>query len=118
MISPMCGVRVWAYPEPTDLRRGYNGLYGLVTQGLKANPLTGDLFLFVNRKRNACKILRWDGTGLCIFMKRLERGQFANVWRSSPDGVLELTSSELALFVEGCRLIGSQRLSPKPVTSF
>jgi transposase len=104
-------VRVWAYPGPADLRKGYNGLYGLVKSGLGRDPLSGDLFLFVNRRRNACKILAWDGTGLCIFQKRLERGRFAKLWRE--DGqTIRLTPSELALFIEGCELVGRRGLSP------
>jgi len=65
------GVRVYAYPEAVDLRKGYDGLFGLVKQGLGRDPLSGDLFLFVNARRKGCKVLVWDGTGLCIFQKRL-----------------------------------------------
>lgn len=104
-------VRVWAYPGPADLRKGYNGLYGLVKSGLGRDPLSGDLFLFVNRRRNACKILAWDGTGLCIFQKRLERGRFAKLWREGGQ-TIRLTPSELALFIEGCELVGRRGLSP------
>lgn len=107
-------VRVFGYPEAVDLRKGYNGLYGLVKTGLGRDPLCGDLFLFTNRRRVACKVLVWDGTGLCIFQKRLERGRFASLFRD--DGkVIELTSSELALFIEGCELIGKRMLSPSVV---
>jgi transposase len=107
-------VRVWARPCPTDLRKGYNGLYGLVQNELGRDPLGGDLFLFVNRKRNSCKVLLWDGTGLCIFSKRLEKGRFAKLWRDDAD-VLTLTTSELQLFIEGCVLLARQRLSPEEV---
>jgi transposase len=108
-------LRVYAYPAPVDMRKGYDGLYGLVTQGLKRNVLDGEVFLFVNRPRKGCKVLLWDGTGLCIFQKRLERGRFAALWRD--DGTaLQLTTSELALFIEGCDLIGRRGLSPKQVT--
>jgi transposase len=104
-------VRVFAYPEPIDLRKGYDGLFGLVKTGLGRDPLGGDLFLFVNKRRSACKVLVWDGTGLCIFQKRLERGRFAALWRD--DGaVVHLTASELALFIEGCDLVGRRVLSP------
>ena len=59
-------------------------------------------------------MLLWDGTGLCIFQKRLEQGRFASLWRG--DGkTVELTSSELALFVEGCELIGRRALSPQRI---
>jgi transposase len=62
-------VRVFAYPEPVDLRKGYDGLFGLVKTGLGRDPLSGDLFLFASKRRNSCKVLIWDGTGLCIFMR-------------------------------------------------
>ena len=114
-------VRVYAYPEAVDLRKGYDGLFGLVKQGLGRDPLSGELFLFVNKRRDSCKVLVWDGTGLCIFQKRLERGCFAKLWRD--DGqVVKLTQSELALFIEGCTLLDRRSLSPivverKPVVS-
>lgn len=115
MIGTSRSVRVWAFPAPTDLRKGYNGLYGLVKQGLGRDPLSGDLFLFVNRRRNSCKVLLWDGTGLCIFMKRLERGRFAALWRDVAGDPVRMTPSELALFIEGCELVGRRALSPKEV---
>ena len=74
-------VKVFAFPRPTDLRKGYDGLYGLVEQGLGRKVLDGELFIFTNRRRNTCKVLVWDGTGLCIFQKRLERGCFASLFR-------------------------------------
>ena len=78
--------------------------------------LDGELFLFVNRKRTGCKVLVWDGTGLCIFMKRLERGRFADLWGDGEDRTVRLSTSELALFIEGCTLIGKKSLSPAPIT--
>ena len=56
-------VGVFAYPAPVDLRKGYDGLYGLVQTGLRRDPLSGELFLFVNLSRKLCKVLLWDGTG-------------------------------------------------------
>ena len=91
MITIPRTVRVWAHRAPVDLRKGYNGLVGIVKQRLGRDVLDGDLFLFVNRKRTGCKVLVWDGTGLCIFMKRLERGRFADLTaaRRGPDGSAE-----------------------------
>jgi transposase len=57
----------------------------------------------------------YDGTGLCIFMKRLERHRFAALWRDGVDQPLRLTSTELALFIEGCQLVGKERLSPREI---
>jgi transposase len=107
-------VRVFAYPAPVDLRNGYDGLFGLVKHGLGRDPLSGDVFLFVNKRRKGCKVLVWDGTGLCIFQKRLERGTFASPWRDAGD-VVKMTASELALFIEGCELVGRHALSPAAV---
>ena len=107
-------VRVYAYAEAVDLRKGYDGLFGLVKQGLGRDPLSGDLFLFVNQRRKGCKVLVWDGTGLCIFQKRLERGRFASPWRESGEAV-RMTASELALYIEGCELVGRHPLSPQAV---
>jgi transposase len=104
-------VRVFAFPAAVDLRKGYDGLYGLVQTGLGRDPLSGELFLFVNQSRKLCKVLLWDGTGLCISQKRLERGCFAKLWRD--DGqVVKLTQSELTLFIEGCTLLDRRSLSP------
>ena len=107
-------VRVFGCPRPTDLRKGYDGLFGLVKTALRRDPLSGELYLFVNRRRDACKVLMWDGTGLCIFQKRLARGRFASLWRDDTTAV-SLTASELALFIEGCELIGRRALSPEVV---
>jgi transposase len=107
---------VWAYAAPADLRKGFDGLYGLVVKELGGDPLSGDCFLFVNRYRTRAKVLLWDGTGLCIYQKRLERGRFACLWKreeAKPSGI-ELTLSELSLFLEGCQLLQRVRLSPEP----
>lgn len=117
MLGTTRTVSVFAYPEAIDLRKGYDGLYGLVKVGLDRDPLGGDMYLFVNRHRDACKVLVWDGTGLCIFQKRLARGRFASPWRASVDDVLRLTTTELALFIEGCELIFKRALSPAVVVS-
>ena len=80
-------------------------------QGLARDPLGGDLYLFVNKRRDSCKVLVWDGTGLCIFQKRLERQRFASPWKESGE-VVRMTATELALFIEGCELVGRRALSP------
>lgn len=112
MIGTTRAIRVFAYPRPADLRKGYNGLYGIVQDELEKDPTSGAYFLFVNRRRTSCKVLHWDGTGLCLYCKRLERGQFAKLWRAGQDAPLQLTSSELSLFLEGCELVGRRVLSP------
>lgn len=114
MIGSTRQLSVYAYSAPVDLRKGFDGLSTLVTQGLGRDPLSGDLFLFVNRDRQRAKVLLWDGTGLCIYAKRLERGRFACLWRPASASTLRLTMSELALFLEGSTLVGKMALSPAP----
>jgi transposase len=105
-------VAVYAYGAPADLRKGFDGLTALVTQGLGRDPLSGDFYVFTNRTRKRAKVLLWDGTGLCIYAKRLERGRFACLWRDGATGTLRLTLSELQLFLEGSTLVGRIALSP------
>jgi transposase len=116
MIGSTRKVRVWAYAQPADLRKGYNGLYGLVSQELGQDPLSGDCFLFSNRRQTLAKVLMWDGTGLCIYMKRLEKGRFACLWKGTSGESLKLTVSELALFLEGSSILTQKRLSPQEFT--
>jgi transposase len=112
MIGSTRRLRVWAYPAPADLRKGFDGLSGLVLQQLQQDPLSGDCFLFLNRTRT--KVLLWDGTGLCVYHKRLERGRFSMLWKDPPGQPVTLTLSELSLFLEGCTLVARVRLSPPP----
>lgn len=115
MLSIPRSVRVFAYAEPVDLRKGYNGLCGLVQTQLGADVLQGGLFVFVSRTRRGCKVLMWDGTGLCIFSKRLHEGRFAALWERADGVSIELTASELMLFIEGCVQIGKEQLSPRKI---
>lgn len=115
MIGSTRNVRVFAWPRPADLRKGFDGLFGLVENGLGRDPLSGDCFLFVNRNRTSAKVLLFDGTGLCIYQKRLESGRFACLWERQGESGVELTQSELALFLEGCRIIGRESLSPPTI---
>ncbi len=115
MITLSRRVRVYALAEPTDLRKGFEGLSALVRQKLDRDPLSGHLFLFVNRSRHRAKVLLWDGTGLCVYAKRLEKGRFACPWRDPERGELTLTTSELQLFLEGSALVGRMKLSPDEI---
>lgn len=112
MISLARGIRVYAYAAPADMRKAYEGLSALVRQDLGRDPLSGDLYLFCNRRRHRAKVLHWDGTGLCIYAKRLEKGRFACLWRAGHRDELELSESELRLFLEGSQLVGRVALSP------
>ena len=105
-------VQVLAYCQPTDMRKGYEGLSRLVRKEMGEDVLSGSLFLFTNRRRNRAKVLYFDGTGLCVLAKRLERGQFAALWQRTEEASLSLTRAELELFLQGSEVIGRMALSP------
>ena len=107
--------RVFALARPTDMRKSFDTLARLVEEQLGADPLSGDVYLFVNSRCNRAKVLLWDGTGLCIYMKRLERGRFAAPWKRQDDGAIILSRAELSLFIEGSQLVFMGQLSPDPV---
>jgi transposase len=113
VIGSTRSVRVFAYTLPTDMRKGFDGLYGMVSSHLERDPLAGDLFLFVARNRKRAKVLMWDGTGLCLYAKRLEKGRFAKLWAGEDTTSLQLTMSELQLYLEGSRLVGKVSVSPE-----
>ena len=92
------------------MRKSYSGLEGIVRNQLGHNLLRGDLYLFAGKDRRRAKVLLFDGTGLCIYMKRLSKGQFAKLRGS--DGELRMTMSELALYLEGSELVVRETLSP------
>ena len=112
MLTPSRSRRVFAYQQPCDMRKQYDSLAAIVTSAMGRNVLSGDLYLFVARRRKRAKVLYFDGTGLCLFAKRLDRGHFAAPWNSRD----ELTESELQLLLEGAELAGRMPLSPRPVT--
>ena len=108
--------RIYLYNLPVDMRRSFDGLMSIVQSEFEQDVRQGDLFLFINRRRDRIKILWWDDDGLAIFMKRLEQGRFACLWERSYERSVELTMSELALFLEGSRLAGRVALSPTEYT--
>jgi transposase len=99
MIGLPSGTRVWLAAGVTDLRRGFDGLAALVQTQLEADPFNGHLFVFRGRRGDLIKVLWWDGQGICLFCKRLERGRF--VWPSAPSGSIALTPAQLSMLLEG-----------------
>jgi len=104
---------VYAFDEPCDMRKSFDTLAALVTERMKRAVITGDLFLFVGRDRRRAKVLYFDGTGMCLFAKRLEKGLFSAAWkRAKSQRGFEMTLSELALFIEGSEMATRMPLSP------
>ena len=115
MIGVSRRVQVFASTRPTDLRKSFDTLMRLVIDDLGRDPLSGDLHLFVNARCSRAKVIYWDGTGVCLFSKRLERGRFAAPWQRTTDGTITMTMSELALFLEGSKFVFIGSLAPEQV---
>jgi len=98
MFYPESQVNIWLYRQPVDMRKSYDGLSALVKNHLLENPLSGQLFVFINRRRTHIKVLYFDRSGYCIWMKRLEQGQFR--YRMSKDKQT-MSWTELKLLLEG-----------------
>src|ERR1700758_5052991 len=89
--------RIYLAAGATDMRQGFEGLYGLVRDRLQLEPLSGHLFLFTNAQRNRLKVLFWDGSGLWVCAKRLEKGRFRWPQPEAGQGKVTLSHEELAL---------------------
>ena len=99
MIPVTGGTRIFLYRPPADMRKGFDGLSGMVTEQFTESLFSGALFVFVNHRRNRVKILYWDRGGLALWYKRLERGKF-RLPQSDGDRA-ELTTAELSMLLEG-----------------
>ena len=102
--------RIWLCVDPIDGRKSYDGLAGAVTTHLAGDPLSGDLFVFKNRRGDRLKILAWQGDGFALYMRRLERGTF-QFPKATAAGV-EVSATDLALILGGIDL-GSAKKRPR-----
>jgi len=102
MLNLPAKVRVFLCTRPTDMRKGFNGLHGLVLEVLRQDPQSGDLFVFVNKRRDRVKMLIWEGDGLLIVYKRLEQGTFA--LPPAEGESVTLSSAQLSLLLGGIDL--------------
>jgi transposase len=103
MITPAprvgSGTRILVAAEPVDFRKGIDGLAAVVQQTLGLDPFGGDLFVFRSKRADRVKILAWDGSGICLYHKRLEEGRFR--WPPPVGGVVRLSQAQLAMLLEG-----------------
>lgn len=98
-LAPIQGARVWLAAGATDMRKGFDGLARIVEEKLQRDPFGGQLFVFRGRRGDLIKALFWDGQGLCLFAKRLERGRF--VWPKAEDGACVVSPAQLSMLLEG-----------------
>ena len=97
MFFPEGQIRVHLYGQPVDMRKSFDGLYALTRQGLGLDPLSGRLFVFINRRATQMKVLYWDRTGFCVWAKRLEQGRFVSDWRKVATREMDWTGLKLLL---------------------
>ena len=99
MIQLPAGTKIWIAAGVTDMRRGFDGLSGQVQTVLQQQPFSGHVFVFRGRRGDIVKLLWWDGDGLCLFAKRLERGRF--IWPKAEGGTVQLSRAQLSMLLEG-----------------
>jgi len=99
MIGLPSGTRVWLVAGHTDMRKGFDGLAAVVQTALAENPFDGHVFVFRGRRGDIIKMLWFDGQGLMLLAKRLERGRF--VWPQAVDGGVALSAAQLSMLLEG-----------------
>jgi transposase len=99
MIAPPAGVRVLIATQPIDFRKGADGLAAIAQHVLREDPFSGTVIVFRARRGDRVKLLVWDGTGLMLIWKRLERGRFK--WPAVSEGVIGLSATQLAILLEG-----------------
>jgi transposase len=99
VIALAAGTRIWIAAGVTDMRKGFDGLSGQVQTVLDQQPFSGHVFAFRGRRGDIVKLLWWDGDGLCLFSKRLERGRF--IWPKAESGTVSLSRAQLSMLLEG-----------------
>lgn len=111
MIALPPQIRVFLYRLPTDMRRSFNGLIAMVESELKQDPLSGSLFVFVNRRRDRIKILYWGQTGFCIWYQQLQKGtyQLPDDDSLQEQEAIEVTRSQLSLILDGIDLSSARQ---------
>ena len=109
MLSLSSSGRYFLYRHQSDLRKGFDGLSGLVRDGMEKDPLSGDVFIFFNKRRSQVKLLLWERDGFSIYHKRLERGTYELPAVTNSSACVGLRSDELALILQGISLKSVQR---------
>lgn len=101
--------RYFLYREPTDMRKGFDGLCGIVIGKLGDNPMSGDIFIFINKPRNRIKLLKWEQGGFVIFYKRLERGTYELPANNSNGLSTRIGYGELAMIITGISMKNARK---------
>jgi transposase len=109
MLNLSSQLRIYVHAGPTDMRKSFDGLSGLVRSVFAADPLDGSLFLFLNRRRDRVKLLHWDRDGYVIWAKRLEAGTFEMIPAADGTAAVEIDATQLAMWLGGVSLSAQRR---------
>jgi transposase len=117
VIGPTGAVRVMVATKPVDFRKGAEGLAALVREAMGSDPFSGAVYVFRAKRADRVKLVFWDGTGLCLFAKRLEDGAFR--WPAIEGGVIRLSAAQLAALLEGLdwRRVHEARETARPLAA-
>ena len=109
MLSFASGMNIFVYTQVTDMRKGFNGLSGIVREEFGADPTDGSLFIFVNRRRDRMKLLHFDGGGYWLYYRLLEAGTFEELKPKDDSCRLAIDATQLSMLLSGVSLVRSDR---------
>ena len=116
MMTLPTNTHIWIAAGITDMRKGFTGLSALIQTALEQDPYSGHVFVFRGRRGDLIKLIWYDGDGLCLFAKRLERGRF--VWPKAESGTVSLTRAQLSMLCEGIDWRRPQRTAETPMAIY
>jgi len=109
MLSLASGVKIFVYTQATDMRKGFNGLSGIVRSEFQSDPADGSLFIFINRRRDRMKLLHFDGGGYWLYYRLLEAGTFEELKPKDDSCRLQIDATQLSMLLSGVSLVRSDR---------
>jgi transposase len=114
VIGPSGALRVMVATKPVDFRKGAEGLVAIVREAMGSDPFSGAVYVFRAKRADRIKLIFWDGTGLCLYAKRLEDGEFR--WPRITDATMRLSTAQLSALLEGLdwRRVGAAKETPAP----
>ena len=117
MLTFATGLKIYVYAKSCDMRKGINGLSGLVRDAFAADPTDGSLFVFINRRRDRLKMLQFDGGGFWLYYRVLEAGTFETLSAEGGAPVIEMDATQIAMLLAGVSLATSKRRRKRFSTS-
>lgn len=109
MLTLSGDLKIFAYTPPTDMRKGFNGLSGIVRSEFQSDPTDGSLFIFINRRRDRMKLLHFDGGGFWLYYRLLEAGTFEELKPNEDSCQLQMDATQLSMLLSGVSLVAAKK---------